>query len=54
MFLLVIGAPRRVIICVGTALTTLFIARLAEADGQARRPSHPDRPAELFDTDLGR
>jgi hypothetical protein len=54
MFLLFIGAPRRVMICIGPALATLFIARLVEADGQARRPSSPDRPAGLLDADLGR
>jgi len=41
-------------ICIGAALATLFIGRLAEADGQARPLSPPDRPAGLFDTDLGR
>jgi len=51
MFVLSICAPRRVMICAGATLTTLFIARLAEADGQARWISPPDRPAGLFDTD---
>src|SRR5215467_7834581 len=32
----------------------LFIARFAEADGQARRPSPPDRRAGLSDKNLGR
>ena len=54
MFLLFIRAPRRVMIRASAALATLLTARLVEADDQARRPSPPDRPAGLFDTDLER
>jgi hypothetical protein len=54
IFAAVIRAPRRLIIRASAALATLLTARLVDADDQARRPSLPDRPAGLFDPDLGR
>src|SRR5215510_15161929 len=54
MFLVFSGAPRRVLICTGATVTALFIARLAGAEGQARRPGPPDRPGGLSVPDPGR
>jgi hypothetical protein len=53
-FAAVIRALRHLIIRASAALATLLTARLVEADDQARRPGPPDRPAGLFDPDLGR